>query len=296
MKPLDEMQTFVCAVESGSFAGAARRLLRSPSAVSKLISGLEGRLGTRLLIRTTRMLRPTDAGRLYYERCRRILASIEEAEATVSQAHGAPQGHLRVGGLATFARSRLLPLVADFMDQYPKLTVELVQLDRRVDLTEDDVDVAIVVGEVVTKSVECVRLVPSRRVVCAAPGYLERRGAPDRVRALSEHSCLTFSRLRHLNVWDFVENGEVVSVEVDGVFTTNSFALLRRAALAGLGICRFSDFIIGPDLASGTLVPVLADQTAPGDRQICAIYPRQSSGVRKVEAFVQFLRESMGGA
>ncbi|MGI9385777.1 MAG: LysR substrate-binding domain-containing protein [Methyloligellaceae bacterium] len=294
MKQLDEMQTFVLAVENGSFAGAARRLLRSPSAVSKVISGLEARLGARLLIRTTRMLRPTDAGRIYYERCRRILASIEEAEAVVSQAHGTLQGHIRIGGLASFARSRMLSVIAEFMERHPKMTVELVQRDRRVDLTEDDVDVAIVIGEVLTKSVECVRLVPSRRVVCAAPSYLERHGAPVRVRDLSEHNCLAFNALRHLNVWEFIENGEVVSFEVDGVLTANSFALLRQAALEGLGICRFSDFVVGPDLESGALVPVLPDRTAPGDRQICAIYPRQSTGVRKVETFVQFLKEILG--
>ena len=294
MKQLDEMQTFVRVVENGSFAGAARHLLRSPSAVSKVVSGLEARLGARLLIRTTRMLRPTDAGRIYYERCRRILASIEETEAVVSQAHGTLQGHLKVGGLATFARSRMLSVIAKFMERHPRMTVELVQRDRRVELTLDDVDVAIVIGEVLTKSVQCVPLVPSRRIVCAAPGYLERHGMPAKVRDLSEHNCLAFNQLRYLNVWEFVENGRVISFEVDGAFTTNSFVLLRQAALEGLGICRFSDFVIGPDVRSGALVPVLANQTAPGDRHICAIYPRQSSGVRKVETFVQFLKEAFG--
>jgi DNA-binding transcriptional LysR family regulator len=290
-KKLEEMTAFVHAVEHRGFSAAARELQLTPSAVSKQISRLEDRLGARLFHRSTRKLSLTQEGRAFYERCVAVLDEIEQAEQAVSELHGQVRGVLRIVAVAAFARVHLLPLLPEFMGRYPELKVALRLSERAVDLIDVGADVALQLSEMIDdESLVAKKLFTNRRLVCAAPAYLERYGIPQAPKDLLDHNCLTHSSFVHFNDWEF-EGPEGTNVlHVAGNFEANSAMALYEAVLAGIGVARLATFLVGHDLATGRLVPLLTDYVHEKS-SLLVVYPHRRHLSTKVRAFVDFVSE-----
>jgi DNA-binding transcriptional LysR family regulator len=291
---LDTMAAFARIVEAGSFSAAARELGRSKSSVSKRIARLEDRLGVRLLNRTTRRLSLTEAGRSFYEGCRRMLSEAEAAERAVAHLSGAPRGTLRVNVAMSFGVLHVAPALAGFMRRYPELSVELVLDDREVDLVEEGFDLGVRIRALPDSSLIARRLAPSRRFVCAAPSYLEAHGAPEAPEDLPRHACLLYSYQAQRSVWRLGGPAGERRVGVSGRLTANNGGALRNAALAGLGLAFLPSFIVGEDLRRGRLRRVLPDWRDADDIAVHAVYPAGRNLSPKVRVFVDHLAERFG--
>lgn len=294
MDRLAAMEAFVRVTESRSFSQAARRLRSSKSVVSRLVSSLEAELGVRLFNRTTRSLTLTEAGQGYYERCARILADIDEANASVSQLQAAPRGRLRINAPMSFGFLHLAPAIPDFLARYAEVEVDMTMNDRFVDLVEDGFDLAVRIGRLADSSLVARKLAPMRRVVCASPAYLETRGFPASPEDLAAHDCLCYSNVALSDEWRFVSlDGMAWPVEVKGRLRTNNGDALRTAALQGVGLAYLPTFIVGGDLQAGTLISLLGDYI-PQDSAVHAVYPHSRHLSPKVRAFVDFLADRFG--
>jgi len=287
-----EMAVFVRVVEEESFSATARGLKLTPSAVSKLIGRLEDRLGARLLNRTTRRLSLTEEGHAFYQRCVPILSAIEEAERAVTELHAEPRGVLKVNASTAFGQYHIEPLIPEFLALYPDLRIQLTLSDSLVNLVEEEVDVAIRIADMPDSSLIARKLGPARRMVTAAPAYLEKNGTPQTPDDLKEHNCLTLSFETSLNQWEFQGPDGPQRMRVSGNFETNNATALHEAALAGLGLMRTANFIAGPDIRKGTLVPVLQDFETLGNANIYAVYPHNRHLSPKVRAFIDLLTDA----
>lgn len=289
------MIAFARVVEAGSFTGAAARLGLSKSAVSKQIARLESHLGAQLLHRTTRRLSATEVGAALYERCARIAEEVEAAEEIASRLHAVPRGQLRVNAPVTFGHQHLGPCLADFLGRHPEVRLELTLNDRIIDLVEEGFDLAIRISSLTDSSLIARRLAPARRVLCAAPAYLQRRGVPMVPADLSAHACLIYTLEATPREWRFRHSsgGPTETVRIDGPLQANNGEVLLAAAISGLGIAMTPSFIAGPDIAAGRLVRLLPDY----DDQfggVYAVYPPARHLSPKVRAFVDFLAERFG--
>ena len=291
-----EMEVFVRVVELGSFSAAARKLRITPSAVSKLITRMEERLGIPLVIRTTRSLTLTPEGGEYYERARRIVSEIEEAEESVASGSGTPRGYLRVNSNIPFAWHILNPLIPRFLASYPGIMLDLILSDLTVDLIGERADIAIRTGNLSDSALKARKLLESRRMVVAAPDYLSRRGCPQTPEDLAEHNCLSFNLRRNLDEWPFVEgrrNERVSRIAISGDVRVDNGETMRQLALAGVGIARLSEFHVGRDIEEGRLVRIL-EEFNPGDTEpIHAIYVAHDLVPSRVRAFIDFLVENL---
>ena len=290
MDKLSEMQVFVAAVKSGSFSAAGRELELSPSAVSKLISRMESRLGVRLLNRTTRTLSLTEGGQVYYQRCLDILQDVEAAEDALSGFGQIPKGILRINSSAGFARQQLLPLLPEFRARYPDIEVELQLSGLSVDLIGERIDVAIRLGELEDTSLIARKLGESQRIVCASPHYIERCGQPLTPGELEQHQCLRLSTSDAFNRWGFCFDGNNELVEINRGFITDNVEALYEYALLGGGIARLSSFMVGEAIASGRLVQLLQDYEIE-KQQIHLLYAHRRYLPAKVRVFVDYLLE-----
>ncbi|MEK9662168.1 MAG: LysR family transcriptional regulator [Alphaproteobacteria bacterium] len=291
MDTLTGMDLFVRAVDTGSFSETARAMNLTPSAVSKQIARLEDRLGARLFNRTTRRLAPTEEGRAYYERCRQILADVEESEAAVSQLNATPRGVLRVNMPLVFGRRHVVPAFAEFLRLYPDVHLDVTMTDQFVDPIAEGVDMLIRVGELKDSSLIARKLAGARRVVAAAPSYWTERGKPQQPADLAGHNCLTYTYLSSGNDWRMTgPDGKEHVVAVSGNLAANNGEALLEAALDGLGIVLLPTWMCGPELQSGTLEEVLSDFTL-SEPSVHAIYPPGRHLSAKVRAFVDFLVE-----
>ncbi len=295
MNRLAALEAFVRVAETRSFTEAAERLRTSKSGLSRQVSALEAELGARLLHRTTRSLTLTEAGRSYYERAVRILADLEEANAAVSQHQASPRGHLRISAPMSFGFLHLAPALPDFLDRYPEVSVDLAMNDRFVDLVEEGFDLAVRISALADSSLISRRLAPIRRVLCASPDYLARRGLPKTPDDLKGHDGLRNTNISPSSAeWRFVApDGREWSIEMEGRVAANNGDALRAAALRGLGIANLPSFIVGGDLQAGTLVSLL-DGFLPGDLTLHAVYPAARHLSPKVRAFVDFLADRFG--
>jgi len=287
------MEVFVQVVDAGSLAAAARRLRRNPSSVSKIISTLEDRLDVRLLTRTTRSVTLTDAGGNFFEHCKAILININDAEEAATARHREPQGQLRVIGMSVCSPNIILPLLKGFLKSYPKIKIDLNQAEYFPDMVAADMDVALRIGEVTAKGLECVKLAPSRRLICASPEYIATRGAPRSLTSLEDHNCIGFSAIQPLNTWELSRNGLIENIQPSGNLIASNAQLIRHAALSGWGICQLSDFIIGPDIRAGKLIVLFPEQLDIITNYVCAIYPRKKRSPKKTLAFVEHLEEEL---
>lgn len=289
-----EMEVFVRVVEFGNFSITARALRLSPSAISKLISRLEDRLGVTLMIRSTRGLTLTAEGEAYYDRAQKIVSEIEESESLVTQTAGEARGLLRVNCNIPFARHYLLPIVPGFLERYPGVTFDLVQSDLPVDLIYERADVAIRTGILADSSLKAKRLIESARHVVAAPSYLERFGSPQNPIDLVRHNCLNFNIRRSLDVWPFLGKGsERMDQSVRGNMRVDNGETMREMALAGVGLARLSEFHTLDDIASGRLVPVL-EEFNPGDREpVHALYVDHAHMANRVRVFLDYVVDEL---
>jgi DNA-binding transcriptional LysR family regulator len=293
MDKLDAMNVLTRVVSSGSFAEAARRLGVTRSAISKAITQLEQELGVRLLDRTTRRVTPTEAGLAYYERCLAILAQISETEAQVSRLHDEPKGVLKVNGPMSFGTLYLGSAIADFMDRYRDLKVELTLSDRMIDPLEEGVDVTVRIGAMVDSSLIARRISTARVLLVASPEYLARNGMPKTPADLVGHKCLHYGHSTTVPRWQLTDNGTSITVPVAACLSSNNGDTLRDAAVKGIGIARQPSFIVGSDIAAGRLVVVLPD-FPPQDVTIHALYAPNRFLAAKSRVFIDFLVERFG--
>lgn len=284
---LTPMLVFARIVEGGSLSAGARAMGKSLPAVCRSLAQLEKRLGERLLHRTTRRIALTEAGMEFYERCRRIAAEIEEAEAAVSARKMEPQGVLAVTAPLLFGRMHVAPVVVEYLRRYRKAAVNLLLTDRTVNLVEEGMDAAIRIGELADSTLVARRLGSVPRVVCASPEYLERNGAPAHPRDLARHECIRFTGLSPAPEWAFVE----AKIKIDGRLVTNNGDAAIDAALHGLGLVMVLGYQVEQPLADGRLVRVLAD-FEPAPAPVHALYSSARLVPAKLKAFLELLSES----
>jgi DNA-binding transcriptional LysR family regulator len=292
MDRLDAMALFVRVVEIGSFSAAAKEKGIGQPAVSKQIRALEQRVRTQLLHRGARGLRPTEAGTDYYQRCRAILAQLQEAEGAVTGLQGRLNGALSIHTSVMLGQMYVVPLLLRFQEIHTGLSIKLNVNDLLVDLVEEGVDMAIRGGAVALRdsSLAQRRLGMTRRVTVATPGYLERHGTPATPEDLTRHNCLLHTYLPFGNEWPFDGPEREETVRVSGDFTTNSAHALRAALLAGRGITLGPAWLFYDSLETGELVPVLEDY-APPPIEVSALYPSGRHLSTKVVAFTEFLQK-----
>jgi DNA-binding transcriptional LysR family regulator len=283
MDRIDSVAIFAEVAERGSFADAARRLNRSPAAVTRAIAELEARLSVRLLNRTTRAVSMTDAGQRFLAGARRVLADLDEIEQAAVGLGSAPRGELTLTAPIVFGRRHVLPVVSEFLAQYPDVTARLTMIDRSVDLVEEGLDAAIRIGALADSSAVATRLGAVRYIAIAAPAYLDRRGAPASPEDLVHHDIVAFAGLIGANQWRF--DGASVRIAPRLVVTTAEAAI--DAAVAGLGITRVLSYQAVDVLAAGSVVRLLAEHDVT-DLPVHLLYPGGRHPAPKLRAFVDF--------
>jgi DNA-binding transcriptional LysR family regulator len=284
------MRVFVSVVDAGDFSSAARQLRMTPSAVSKIIARLETRLGVRLLQRSTRRISLTPEGAAYQVTARRILGDIEEAELAI-QPGAEPRGRLRVSLPSAFGHRLVVPMLPAFIARYPAIELELDFTDAVIDLLEESVDVAVRVAARDDANLVMRHLAPNHRVICASPAYLAKRGIPKTPDDLRQHVCLGITSRGNFNSWEFETPLGIQTMQIRGPVEANSTEALRRLALAGIGVIRISETLVGPDIAAGRLIPILGDYNRSDGAPICAVYPSRRLLSPRVRVFVDFLVE-----
>jgi DNA-binding transcriptional LysR family regulator len=289
MDRFQALTTFAKVVETGSFARAAERLGLSLSAVSRHVAELETHLDARLLNRTTRRLSLTEGGQAFYERCVQLLADLDEAEVVVAAASIVPRGTLRLTSSATFGTRHLAPAIAGFEARHPQIRFEVELSERAVDIVEEGLDLAIRIGEIGSQNLVGRRIGSTRLVCCASPGYLARHGEPGTPEELAAHPCFTYEYAPNRGIWTFRDaQGGEHSIAVTGPVHANNGRFLEALAVAGMGIAREPDFIVGPSVRAGRLRPILR-QYDPPPLNIYVVYPSRRHLSAKVRAFADFL-------
>jgi DNA-binding transcriptional LysR family regulator len=293
MDRLNLMETFVCAVETGSFSAAVRRLDVGQPAVSKAIAQLEERLQTRLLLRSTRGLSTTEAGQAYYESAKRAIALVDDADSAARGAAADLVGKLRVCAAVTFARLHIIPHLKRFLDRHPALEVEVMLDDRNIDLLEHGIDVALRMGDLGDSSMTARRIARGPRIVAAAPGYLAARGVPRVPTDLAQHEAVVYlTDSGGPGTWAFQRDGTELSVTVNGRLRVSAAEGVRAAVCSGLGVAIVSEWMFAPELASGEVQQVLTEWTLP-PIDLWAVYPSGRLASAKARAFTLFVEEIM---
>ena len=255
-----ELQLFVEIVKAGNLSAAARALNSSPAAMSRGLSALESRLGVRLVTRTSRTFELTEEGHLFHERCERIVADIAEAEAEASSRGETVEGRLRIGAVMGLGRRLVAPLIARFVEKYPRIQVHLYLSDAGLDVIDDGLDVALRVGLPTDTNVIAKKILSTRRIVCASRSYLKRNGTPQKPEDLQKHNCIRLVRGRRImDTWVFQEAGKRVEVTINGTLTTTSGEVLHNWVRSGRGIGLKAVWDVQPDLDEGTIVELLKD-------------------------------------
>lgn len=286
-----EMEVFVRAVELGGFSAAARELRMTPSAVSKLVTRLEGRLGARLVNRTTRRLELTPEGVVFHEKAQRILADIEEAERSASAADR-PVGRIRINTSASYGTHILAPILPGFLARYPDLSVELVQTDKVVDLLAERADIAIRAGELASSSLVARRLGETELMVVAAPHYLDAMGRPDTLAGINRLNRLGFTYMRASDAWHMVADGVEQSVTARSTVHASDGEALRYLAIAGAGMTRLAGFTVRADIGAGRLCQVLPGRLAVVKEAFHAVYVGQGGLMpARVRVMLDYLAE-----
>ncbi|MFG6159364.1 LysR family transcriptional regulator [Halomonas sp. 1390] len=288
MQRWDRVEAFVEVVRLGAFKAAAERLKVSSSHVSRLVSQLENQLGTTLLYRTTRRIRLTEAGSVYYQHCHHLVGGFREAEAAIKDLQARPIGLLSLTCATTFGERYLAPLVNDFMVQHPQLEVRLHLTNRRVDIIDEGFDIAIRMGALEDSSLVARRLCERREYVVGSPAYFTHRPQPHALSELAHQRCLIGSR----DHWRFAVEGVRREVRVAGPWESNSGPALLDAALKGLGLAQLPDYYVEPHLASGELISVL-DAYRHDDSAVWAVTPHHRHRSPKIRQFIDFLVERL---
>jgi len=296
MDRMTTMETFVTVVDAGSFSAAARQLKLGQPAVSKSIAQLEEHLGARLLLRSTRGLTPTDAGQRFYEHARRAIDEADQAEQAVRESSDGLSGRLRVGAAVTFARLHVLPALKTFLDQHPKLNIDIILDDRSIDLLEQGVDVALRMGTLDDSTMTARRLLRGRRLVVGTPRYFAQAGIPKSPADLRRHQAIVYSLRGGGESWLFSRNDgaeAAIDVAVSGRVSVSAAEGMRTAVLGHMGLAVASEWMFSPELADGTVQAVLTEWTLPSI-DVWAVFPSGRMATTKARAFVAFVEQLLG--
>ncbi|MCV9962732.1 LysR family transcriptional regulator [Pararhizobium sp. BT-229] len=285
MDRLDAMRVLLAVVDAGSLSAGSRRLNAPLPSVSRKVADLERHLGANLIIRTSRNLQLTDAGREYVEAARKIMADLEEAERRASGEYQAPRGTLKITMPVEFGNRYVLPIALSFLEKYPEVSLNLLSLDRSVDLVGEQVDIAIRLGELSDSSLFAVKAAEFRLLTCASPTYLLQRGLPQHPSDLSNHDGIIFNSRAFF--WTFDVDGEPVDAIPRNRIEVNTAANCVAAALGGAGIARLFDYQIPDELSCGALVPIL-NEYAGAPKPIHIVYSRQGLLALKVRSFIDW--------
>lgn len=290
MDRIDVMRMFIRVADSGNFSKVARETGVSQPTVSKLIAGLEARLGVQLLRRTSRGLSLTDAGQDFYDSASVIVESVDEVEARVGNKEASPSGLVRVALSPAFGRMEIVPHLPDFLSRYPDISVEFDVSQRYVNLVEEGLDVAIRVGPLSDSALVARRIGSMGYLTTAAPSYLEKAGVPHTLDDLKKHACIAFMSRDAARPWGFVGPEGPVEFIPQGHVRSNDAEYVRAAVLAGLGIGHNAGWLYARDVADGRLVPLLAEY-APPPFPIHAVWSGSRRLAGKTRAFIDFLAE-----
>lgn len=290
-----EMETFLAVACTGSLSAAARELALTPSAVSRIMTRLEKRLGVKLIVRSTRSLRLTAEGESYALAARRILKDLEDTETTIAN-RGSPSGNIKVTTATAHSRLAIVPLLKEFLQRYPDITIEIDVSDQIRDVGAGQVDVAIRFGPLPDSGLHARRLGDTGRVVLASPAYLAQAGTPKVPADLTQHNCLDFNFRRLEPGWPFRENGQDFMLAISGNVIANNGETLVELAQQGIGITRVGRFHVEQILASGLLVPLLEEYN-PQDREaIHAVFIGGKNTPARIRVFVDYLVEKMASS
>jgi DNA-binding transcriptional LysR family regulator len=292
MDRFQEMRVFAAVVDAGSFVGAADDLSVSKAAVSRIVSELEARLGVRLLHRTTRRLSLTAEGEVFVDRCRELLAAVDEAEAEVSERTGHAVGVVKVSAPVSYGILRLAPLWGGFLAAHPQIELDITLSDRVVDLVDEGFDLAVRIARMQSSSLVSRRLAATRMVLCASPKYLKKHGKPRHPSELVDHTVLAYSLLAVGNTWEFEGPDGPVAVKVRPRMHSNSGDTCRAAALQHQGIILQPSFLVGDDVAAGTLVELLPGYRLP-ELGVYAVYPSRKHVLPKVRLLIDYLAHAL---
>jgi DNA-binding transcriptional LysR family regulator len=284
----EAMTVFTRVVEAGSLSAAARSIPMSLTSVSRHLAALEQRLGTQLLRRTTRHLSLTDEGRLVYERAKTLLSGLREMEMTLSSERSEPSGRLRVSAPVLMGRLLIAPRLPTFLAQHPWVDVDLLLVDRVVNLVEEDIAVAVRVGRLPDSSLVARKLGEVRMVVCAAPSYLARRGRPTAPADLRQHDCLVFSDTLGPSEWHFQSVKGRIGVKVQGRVCANNLDALVAAAIGGAGIARVPSWQVSADLSAGRLEALFTHSERPA-APVHALFQHSGVSSARIRAFIDHL-------
>ena len=293
MDVMQSMSVFRRVVEAKNFSAVARETNMSQSTVSKHIAALEERLGTKLLNRSTRSLKLTEAGREYYHHCVRILNDFHEAEASIGKGKIKPTGTLRISTSAAFGRTCLIPYLSEFFDLYPEINIDLQFVDNYVDLVKEGIDLAIRIGPLEDSTLIARKIGISPRIVVASPDYLVKHGRPKKPADLLKHDCLFYTLQKAPSQWYFnsTQEGDE-SVQVDGRFKASSPEAICDAAIQGLGIAVLAEWYVKKFLDNGKLKQIL-DDYHPTAYDIHAVYPERRFVPEKVKRMISFLKKQL---
>jgi DNA-binding transcriptional LysR family regulator len=292
MDRLAALELFVRVVDAGSFSAVARNQGIGQPAVSKAVVQIETWLGVSLLLRSTRSVVPTEAGRIFYERAKR---TVEDAEEAVLAARGSASGlagKLRVSTSVCFGRLHVIPRLSAFLDEHPDLEVELVLDDRHVDLVNEGIDVAMRMGPLPDSHMTARRIAKGRRVVVATPAYLQRHGTPTSPGELSRHQAVIYSRDAGWDTWTFRRAEDEVSVVLQGRLKMTAAEGVREAVKRDMGLAVASEWNFSPELDSGEVVALLEDWDLPATN-LSAVYPTGRLASTKARAFAAFVEGLM---
>ncbi len=286
------MHVLVAVVDANGFAGAARKLAISPPAVTRAVNALEAHLGLRLLTRTTRTVRVTDAGERYVQDCRRILAEIAEADESVTGQHGAPRGRLTITAPVLFGGKFVTPIVTEYLQRYPEVAASCMFLDRVVNMVDEGVDVAIRIGELPDSTMQAVRVGQVRRVVCASPAYLKDRGIPLTPDDLHQHAIVSASSVTPNPEWRMVENGVMRSIRLQARMTTTTNDSAVAAVVGGFGLTRLLSYQVADHLRNSRLKIVLSD-FEPEALPVHVVHREGRQASQRVRAFIDLAIERL---
>jgi len=289
---LAAMRTFVAILDHGSLTAAADRLGRALPTVVRSLATLEEDLGVRLLRRTTRRMSLTTEGRGYLERCRQILADVDEAEQALSNQQIVPRGELRVTAPVLFGQLRVAPAVLTFLAEYLEVKVELLLLDRVVNLVEEGIDVGIRIAPLEDSSMIATRVGEVRRVICASPGLLSRVGMPQHPRELGALPCVHFQGLSAAAVWNFPDRRKPISVAVEGPFVCNQAAVTAEACVAGLGFGRFLSYQV-ESLVEARKLSIVLQEFEPPPIPIHVVFAHAHLMTPRLRAFVDWMKTTL---
>ena len=292
MDKFREMEVFVAIVDRGSFTGASEKLGMSAPTVSRALNSLETRVGAQLIARTTRSIRPTDAGMFYLEACRRVLDTIADAESNIAAEQSKPVGTLTVSAPVLFGQRFIAPLINAYANIYPDVSVNVIYVDRTTRLIEEGVDIAIRIGHLGDSSVFAVPLGAVSRRTYAAPAYLDALGEPVHPRQLSDHHCVSFTGVTHPLEWLFYENGLRLPVRVRPRMVVDLAPAAVMAAVDRVGITQLLSYQAAPEVLSGSLQRILA-AFEPESIPVNLLHVERKGTSMKIRSFVEFVTETL---